>query len=151
MAVITRETLVLRGVSVLRDGLTVVARLGSGYQATQTPAPFSMRHPQPFNAGRPQAERWINPDEHQDASSQAGRSRTQAVGSHLPRSWEAVCPGRPAARLLPAAWRPWTRAIPGHPDVPSAPCPSWQVAKPGFTAGRSPRVRQWGPAGDRMS
>src|SRR5262245_60748587 len=76
MAVITRQTLVLRGVSVLRDGLTVVARLGSGYQAqaTQTPAPFSMRHPQPFNAGANQAERWLNPEEHRDASSRAGRS-----------------------------------------------------------------------------
>lgn len=50
MAVITRQTLVLRGVPVLRDGVVVEARRGAGYQGLeQPPTLFSMRHPSPMN------------------------------------------------------------------------------------------------------
>ena len=47
MAVITAKSLVLGGISVIRDGNAVSLRLGSLYQGQeQTPAiPFSMRHP----------------------------------------------------------------------------------------------------------
>jgi hypothetical protein len=48
MALMTPRTLVLSGVSVLRDGTAVQTRLGLGYQGDkQAPAPFSMRHPSP--------------------------------------------------------------------------------------------------------
>src|SRR5262249_15027533 len=50
MAVFHPESLVLRGVSVLSDGLTVGLRLGSYEKANpQAPkaTPFSMRHPSP--------------------------------------------------------------------------------------------------------
>lgn len=156
MAVITRTPLVLRGVSVLCDGLTVVARLGSGYQAaaTQTPAPFSMRHPQPFNAGQPQSERWSNPEEHRDASSRTGRSARTTVGV-LTRTILGG-PFVPAARLaasLAGAVASVDKIDPRTRGRLVSTCPTWQVAKPGFIAGptTSTESTRWGPAGDRMS
>jgi hypothetical protein len=155
MAVITRETLVLRDVSVLRDGLTVVARLGSGYPAEmQTPAPtFPMRHPQPFAAAnQPEAERWSNPDDHRDASSRTGRSARTAGCLN-----RAVLGGSvPAARLTGLL----ADAVASADKIPSrtrgrtvSACPPWQAYKPGFTAGltTSTGSTRWGPAGDRMS
>ena len=47
MAVITAKSLVLGGISVIRDGSAVSLRLGSLYQGQEQapPVPFSMRHP----------------------------------------------------------------------------------------------------------
>jgi hypothetical protein len=62
MALKTRKTLVLCGVSVLRDGAAVQKRLGLGYQGgQQPPAPFSMRHPFPRN---PRADTEPEPRRH---------------------------------------------------------------------------------------
>lgn len=104
MAVITRRTLVLRGVSVLRDGLTVVARLGTGYQAEkQKPAPFAMPHPMPSNLqNQSESERWSNLDDDRDASSRAGRS---AGSVRVPPTHRvpAIHAGAPRTAAIPAA------------------------------------------------
>lgn len=156
MAVITRKTLVLRGVSVLRDGLTVVARLGSGYRAiaTQTPAStFPMRHPQPFAAAnQPAAERWSSPDDHRDASSRAGRSARTAGCLNRANLGGSV----PAARLtglLADAVASADKTNPRMPGRSVSACPPWQVVKPDVIAGltTSPGSTRSGPAGDRMS
>jgi hypothetical protein len=100
MAMITRTTLVLRGVSVLRDGLTVVMHLGSGYRADhQTPALFSMRHPLPVPTNEPEAERWSNPDD-RDASSQPEGFVAGTAGAANPRT-PAINAGRHALLGLP--------------------------------------------------
>lgn len=131
MAVITRETLVLRGVSVLCDGLVVVARLGTGYPSAapqQTPAIcFPMRHPQSFNPRNlSDSERWASPDDHRDASSRTGRSAAKTIGA-FPR-------------------KPWTRGRFALACLP------WQATQPGL-AGRttSTRTTRERLAGDRMS
>ena len=75
MAVRTLQNLVLRGVTVGRDGLAIQARLGAGYQGNRQ-TPVSMRHP---SSSDPQAE--TEPDqrhvsaEHRDdvAAGRAGR------------------------------------------------------------------------------
>jgi len=101
MAVMTRRTLVLRGVSVLRDGLTIVTRLGSGYRADhQTPALFSMRHPLPLPANEPEGERWSNPND-RDTSSRADRLAASTAGSANTRTSPALQRGRHAVTRLP--------------------------------------------------
>jgi hypothetical protein len=58
MALMTRKALVLRGVSVLRDGTADQTRFGRGYQGVQQrPAPFSKRHPSPRDPERLAAHR----------------------------------------------------------------------------------------------
>ncbi len=116
MAVITRETLVLRGVPVLRDGVAVEARLGVGYQGTeQLPAPISMRHPSPDNprhGNEPGARPLPGADQRQDRDApRAGRpgcpagvpdSRSRAVRA----TRSLVRRGLPArGPSLTAAWR----------------------------------------------
>src|SRR5262249_52728836 len=158
MAVITRETLVLRGVSVLRDGLTVV-RLGSGYRAValqQTPAPiFTMRHPQPFNpAEQPDAERWADA-EHRDASSRAGRPEGRTVGvlNRVVLGGSSVPAARSSGQLSAGAAASADKIDSRTRGRLVGACPAWQGHKPGQTARltTSTGSTRWGPAGDRMS
>ena len=72
MAVMTRKTLVLHGVSVVVDGLTVEARLGTGYQGNASPAPFSMRRP---SSNHPQVD---NPDPRRDLAEQRDAAAVRA-------------------------------------------------------------------------
>jgi len=156
MAVITRETLVLRGVSVLRDGLTVV-RLGSGYRAVamQQPAPiFTMRHPQPFNPGeKPEAERWA--DAKHWASSRAGRPAgvTDGVLNRAVLGGFSVPAARSSGHVSAGAAASADKIDPRTRGRLVGACPSWQGHKPGHTARltTSTESTRWGPAGDRMS
>ena len=106
MAVFHLESLVLRGVSVGRDGQTVGLRHGTSYAAgRQAPGnPFPMRHPSPgcrqdFNrpAGRPDRVASWPVDK---AGSGAGRSRSRA-GVLSRRS-----PARIAGRTIPSGRSP---------------------------------------------
>jgi hypothetical protein len=76
MAVMTREALVLRGVSVVRDGNTAMVRQGSDNPAKPEAPAFliSMRHPSPGCQGQ------NDPGRHypSDAVSRAGRSDSLA-------------------------------------------------------------------------
>jgi hypothetical protein len=76
MAVITRETLVLRGVSVVRDGNTAMVRQGSDNPAKLEAPAFliSMRHPSPGCQGQIETGRHYP----SDAGSRAGRSDSLA-------------------------------------------------------------------------
>jgi hypothetical protein len=71
----TLKTLVLRGVSVVRDGMASLTRHGQGYQRVQqAPVPFSQRHPS-FRTPRlvtdPEPRRLADKDE--CATTRAGR------------------------------------------------------------------------------
>jgi hypothetical protein len=72
MAMMTREALVLRGVSVVRDGNTAMVRQGSDNRAKLEAPAFliSMRHPSPGCQGQTEMGRHYP----SDAASRAGRS-----------------------------------------------------------------------------
>jgi len=81
MAMITGETLVLRGVSVVRDGNTARVRQGSGDPAKLEAPAFliSMRHPSPgCRASLAQDQTEIGRHYPSDARSRAGRSDSLA-------------------------------------------------------------------------
>jgi hypothetical protein len=110
MAVNLLQTLVLRGVSVLRDGQAVELCLGASEAAVSTPeVRISMRHP---SLGYPQASfnsnaDWPIHDAKRDvgkASFGAGRSRSRA-GVPSRRS-----PAPSAGRTTPCGWSTPVRA-----------------------------------------
>jgi hypothetical protein len=106
MALNTLESLVLRGVAVLRDGVAVEARLGLGYQGTeQSPASISMRHPSshnPRHGNQPDARTLPGADKRQDrVAPRAGRPGC-AMGVPHSRSRAVRATGSLARRVLQA-------------------------------------------------
>jgi len=111
MAVSMLESLVLRGVSVLRDGQSVNLRLGTGYQANKRILPsLTMRHPSPgYRQVFTPPALGIEPavtDRGDDAMvGGAGRSRWHAgvsvvrscsrtLGTTIPSGWSLLRGGR---------------------------------------------------------
>ena len=112
MAVRTLQNLVLRGVTVGRDGLAIQARLGAGYQGNRrTPVPFSMRHP---SSSDPQAEkepdqRHVSADHRDDVA--AGRAgRPGRLAGVLGCRRLAMSASRAIAFRWSPKSRPWTLA-----------------------------------------
>jgi hypothetical protein len=122
MFALTLDTLVLRGVSVLRDGQTVGVRLGTGYSAgiADPEGPISvMRHPSP--GCRPGSDTPAGRDEPDAkragfAASGAGRSLglesrsglARSTGQPIPSGWKAHGGTQPTAatRLWPTQGLP---------------------------------------------
>src|SRR5437879_4233980 len=117
MAVFTLESLVLRGVAVLRGGPTVNLRLGTSAVAKRTSGiPFSMRHPSPgcrqeFNRPADRPDR-VGYDPAGVAAPGIGRSRSRA-GVLSRRS-----PARSAGRAIPSGWS----TAEGGPEPAAAAC-----------------------------
>lgn len=103
MVLTTRTTLVLCGVSVLRDGTAVQTRLGLGYQGNhRAPAPFSMRHPsQQVPRTEPEPRRHdVDPNDRDvGVVKRAGRPGSWA-GVPVSRRLAARASGSPAMRVL---------------------------------------------------
>jgi hypothetical protein len=104
MAVQKLESLVLRGVSVLRDGQVVNPRLGTGYQAIKQVLPsLTMRHPSPdyrqvFTPPAAAIEPAVS-DRRDDAEvGGAGRSRWRAGVSVV---WSC---SRTLGKTIPSGW-----------------------------------------------
>ena len=133
MAVRTRETLVLRGVPVVRDGVAVEARLGVGYQGLeQSPAPFSMRHPSPKNPRHA-----IDPD----AQALPGAGRRQArAGRPGYSAGVSHCRSRAHRATGSLAWR----GLPGR--FPTATATTRLQATAGLTEPRRTQGGKRGPA-----
>jgi hypothetical protein len=94
MALITREALVLRGVSVLGDGQPVSLRLGTGEATTQAKAvPFSMRHPSPGCDAVPTAVRH-DPKANAKGNGAPGAGRSRSRAGVLVRRSPAIIAGR---------------------------------------------------------
>jgi len=104
MAVMTLESLVLCGVSVLCDGLTVNPRLGTGYGDKQNPTTrLTMRHPSPdYRQGFMPSAGAIEPtvaDRGADARvGGTGRSRWRAGVSVV------TCHARTLGTTIPQGW-----------------------------------------------
>jgi len=118
MAVFNLESLVLCGVSVLRDGQTVNPRLGTSAKAKRQTSgiPFSMRHPSPgcreeFDRPGDRPER-VGYARVGVAAPGTGRSPSRA-GVLSRRS-----PARTAGRAIPSGW---STAM-GGPELAAAAC-----------------------------
>jgi hypothetical protein len=102
MALLNLESLVLRGVAVLRDELAFEARLGTGEAGRSTPASVkSKRHSTPGMRTMPQPFGWHDFVDYQHEGEQpgAGRSRSQAgIPGHRPLS------GRSSGSSLGGGW-----------------------------------------------
>jgi len=87
MAAFVLESLVLRGVAILRDELAVNSRLGTG-KAKETPEiPFSMRHPLASVQVYPQpAGRYSDADADPSADDVLGAGRSRSCAGVLGRS-----------------------------------------------------------------
>ena len=117
MAAFTLESLVLRGVSVLRDGLAVSLRLGSYETKPQTDkaTPFMQRHPSHGCApAMPETNAWPFPTN--GAVVRAGRLSRAGV---LSRRSPAILAGRTDVHR-------WSDAVGGpHFTAAARLCPAW--------------------------
>jgi hypothetical protein len=110
MAMMTRNNLVLRSVTVREAGLTVETRRGLGYHGVAEPlAPISMRSPQDANPiPNPDQRRFREQEQLADtAAKRAGRSACQVGSPHRHSS-----PSR-LSRVLKRSW-PWSKQTPGR-------------------------------------
>jgi hypothetical protein len=102
MALLNLESLVLRGVAVLRDELALEARPGTSEAGRSTPASVkSKRHSTPAMRTMPQPVGWLAFVDYRHEGEQpgAGRSRSQAgIPGHRPHS------GRSSGSSLGGGW-----------------------------------------------
>jgi hypothetical protein len=150
MAVFTLESLVLRGVAVLKDELAVSLRLGTskaGVQATRIG--ISMREPSPgYGTNSPQGHKWPDYVDYfrvVGATPGAGRSpRPAAQPSRKPATAAGPAAGGPrsAAAACPCLLR--ARPVASVSEIPSRPLANHSRALPA-SAERGARGLLWLP------